>query len=60
MLVTSEDACWHRLSTGCRLRECVGRLVEAPRDVIEFEAIKLVLQLADFLIVNKHLGVMAA
>ena len=60
MLVADEDAHWYWFSTGHRLRKCVSRLVEAPWDVIEFEAIELVLQLADFLAVSSHLGVVVA
>ena len=41
-------------------RKCIGRLVEAPWDVIDFEAIELVFQSSDFLVVHSHLGVMAA
>ena len=58
MLIAGEDTYWHWLSGGCRLRKRVGRLVEVPRDVIEFKAIELVLQLADYSIVSSHLGVM--
>ena len=60
MLVAGEDARWHRFSTGRRLRKCVGRLVEAPWDVIEFEAVELVFQSSNFLAVHSHLGIMAA
>ena len=59
MLVVGKDARWYRLSTGRRLCKCVGRLVEAPWDVIEFEAVELILQPSDFLAVRNHLGVMA-
>ena len=38
MLVAGEDAHWHRLLTGRCFCKCVGRLVEAPWDVVEFEA----------------------
>ena len=60
MLVTSEDAYWHWLSAGCCFQKYVGCLIEVPRDVIEFEAIELVLQPVDFSIVCGHLGVLAA
>ena len=60
MLVTGEDARWHRFMTGCLLRKCAGRLSEAPWDVIEFEAIELVLQSSDFLAVRRHLGIVAS
>ena len=43
VLIAGEDARRHRLSVGLRLRQCVGHLVETPRDVIELEAIELVL-----------------
>ena len=57
MLVISKDAHWHQLSTECCFRKRVDHLVEAPRDMIELEAIELVLQPADFLAVCGHLGV---
>ena len=60
MLVTGKDAYWHWLSAGCRLHKHVGRLIEAPRDVIEFKAIEFVLQPSDFLVVCIHLGVVIA
>ena len=60
MLIAGEDARWYRFSTGCCLRKCIGCLVEVPWDVIEFEAIELVLQPLDFLVVRSHLGVMVA
>ena len=43
VLVAGEDTYWHQLSARCRLLERVGRLIEAPQDVIEFEAIEHVL-----------------
>jgi len=60
MLVASEDTCWHRLPAGCRLSKRIGRHVEAPQNVVELEAIELVLQLVDFSVVCSHLGIMAA
>ena len=60
MLIAGEDARWHRLSVGRRLRQCVDRLIDMPRKVIELEAVKLVLQLADFSVVCSHLGVVVA
>ena len=60
MLVAGEDAHWHRLSTGCCFCKRVGRLIEAPWDVIEFEAIEFVLQSLDLLVVRNHLGIVAA
>ena len=60
MLVTGEDACWHRLSTGHRFCKCVGHLIEAPWDVIEFEAIEFALQPLDFLAVHSRLGIVIA
>ena len=44
----------------CYFGKCAGRLVEAPQDVIEFEAIEFVLQPSDFLAVRRHLDVMAS
>ena len=43
MLIASEDTYRHRLLAGCHLRQHVGHLIEPPQDVIEFEAIELVL-----------------
>ena len=60
MLVTGEDTYWHWLLARGRLRKRIGRLVEAPWDVIEFEAIKFILQSSDFLAVHSHLGVVVA
>ena len=60
VLIAGEDACWHWLSTGHCFCKCIGHLVEASWDVIEFEAVKLVLQPSDFLAVRSHLGVVAA
>ena len=59
-MVAGEDTHWHRLSTGHRFCKRVGRLVEAPWDVIEFEAVELVLQLLDFSVVRSHLGIVVA
>ena len=54
MLVAGEDARWHRLSTGRRFCKCIGRLIEAPWDVIEFKVVESVLQPSDFLAVCHH------
>ena len=59
-MITGKDACWDWLSVGCCFCERVGRFVEAPGDVIEFEAIEFVLQPSDFLTVCLHLGVVTA
>ena len=59
-MVAGEDAHWHRLLTRCRFCKCVGCLVEAPWDVIEFEAIEFVLQPSNFLAVRSHLGIVVA
>ena len=42
MLIADEDACRHWLLGGCHLCQRVGRLVEAPQDVIELETVELV------------------
>ena len=60
MLVAGKDASWHWLSTRHRFHKHVGRLIEVPWDVIEFEAVEFVLQPSDFLVVCSHLGVMIA
>ena len=60
MLVTGEDARWHQLSIGCYFCKRIGHLVEVSWDVIEFEAVELVLQPSNLLAVRNHLGIMAA
>ena len=60
MLIAGEDTHRHRLSTGCHFRQRVGRLVETLQDVIEFETVELILQLADFSTIHSHLGVVVA
>jgi hypothetical protein len=60
VLITGEDANWDRLSTRRHLHQLIGYLVEPSGDVVELEAIELVLQLADLLVVRSHLGVVAA
>jgi len=60
VLIAGKDTCRDWLSAGCCFRERVGCFVEAPWDVVEFEAIESVLQPSDLLIVCLHLGVMAA
>jgi len=59
-LIAGKDACRDWLLAGCCFRERVGCFVETPWDVVEFEAVELVLQLSGFLIVCLHLGVVAA
>ena len=59
-MVAGEDTYWYRLLARCRLRKRISRLVEAPWDVIEFEAIEFVLQPSDLLAVRSHLGIVAA
>ena len=60
VLVIGENSSGDRLSARCRFRKRVGCLVEASRDVIEFQAVELVLQPSDLLAVRGHLGVVAA
>ena len=57
MLITGEDSSRHWLSAGRCFHEHVGRFVEAPWDVIEFEGVESVLQSSDFLAICRHLGV---
>ena len=59
-MVTGKDACRDWFSARCCFRKRVGCFVEAPWDVIEFEAVESVLQPSDFLVVRRHLGVVAA
>ena len=60
MLIAGEDAHGHWLLAGRRFRQHVGHLIETPRNVVELEAIELVVQLADFSIICSHLGIMIA
>ena len=60
VLIAGEDACRDWLSAGCCFRKRVGCFIEAPWDVIEFEAIESVLQPSNFLAVCLHLGVVVA
>ena len=60
MLVTREDAGRDWLSVGCHLCHCVGCFVKPPWDVVELEAIELILRLSDFLAISSHLGVVVA
>ena len=60
MLVAGKDTYWDWLLAGCCFCECVGCLIETPWDVIELEAIELVVQLVDFSAVCSHLDVVAA
>ena len=60
MLVAGKDAHWHRVLIEHHFGKCIGRLVEAPWDMIEFEAIEFVLQPSNLLAVRNHLGIMAA
>ena len=59
-MITGKDACQDWLSAGCCFREHVGCFVEAPWDVVEFEAVESVLQPSNFLTVCLHLSVVAA
>ena len=59
-MIAGKDAYRDWLSAGRCFRERVGCFIEAPWDVIEFEAVESVLQPSDFLTVCLHLGVMAA
>ena len=59
-MVTGKDTCWHHLSTRRRFYKHIGRLVEVPWDVIEFEAVEFVLQPLDFFAVRGHLGIVTA
>ena len=60
VLIIDEDAYRHQLSARRCLRQRVGHLVETPWNVVELKAVKLVLQLVDFLVVCSHLGAVAA
>ena len=60
MLVTGENSRGYRLSARRCFCKRVGCFVEAPWDVIEFQAIEPVLQPSDLLALCYHLGVMAA
>ena len=60
VLIAGEDTRRHRLSARCCFCKRVGRLVEVPWDVIEFEAIEFVLLPSDLLVVCGHLGIVIA
>ena len=60
MLITGKDACRDWISAGRCFCKCVSCFIEAPWDVIEFEAVEFVLQLSNLLTVHNHLGIMAA
>ena len=60
MLIAGEDGCWHRLLARPHFCQRVSYLIEIPRNVVELKAIELVLQLADFLAICHHLGIVAA
>ena len=60
VLVTGKDVCRDWFSARCCFHKRVGCFVEAPWDVIEFEAVESVLQPSDFLTICLHLGVVAA
>jgi hypothetical protein len=49
VLVTGKDTDQDQILVGHYLYQLVGRLVEPSEDVVELEAVELVLQLADFL-----------
>ena len=59
-MIAGKHTHWHWLSARRGFCKCVGRLVEAPWDVVEFEAIEFVLQPSDLLAVRIHLGVVVA
>jgi hypothetical protein len=58
-LVAGKDAGRDRLLVGRHLCWCVGCFIVPSRDVVKFEAVKLVLQSVDFLAARGHLGVVA-
>jgi hypothetical protein len=60
MVVAGEDAKQDRLAARRHFCQLVGCLVESSRDVVELEAIELILQLSNPLAVRGHLGVEAA
>ena len=59
VLIAGEDAHWHQLSIGRYFCQRVGCLIETPWNVVELEAIELVLQPVDFSAVRGHLEVVA-
>ena len=60
VLIAGKDSSRDWLLAGCCFRERVGCFVEAPWDVVEFEAVESVLHPSNFLTVCLHLSVVAA
>ena len=60
MLIAGESAHWYRLSVGRHFCQRIGRLVETAWNVVELKAVELILQLAEFLAICFHLGIVAA
>jgi hypothetical protein len=58
--VSHENVWWNRGSTGCDFCEFICGLIIPACDVVEFEAVKLVLKALYLFTVGFHLGVMAA
>jgi hypothetical protein len=60
VLIDRKDAGWDWILARHHLSQFIGCFVKSSGNVIEFEAIELVLQLAYYLAVHSHLRVVAA
>ena len=60
MLIAGKDASQDWLSARRHLCQLTSYLIEPSGDVVELEAIELVLQLSDLMTIRSHLGIMAA
>jgi hypothetical protein len=58
--ISRENIWWNRSSTGSDFREFIGGLIIPTCDVVELEAMKLVLKVSYLFTVGLHLGITAA
>jgi hypothetical protein len=58
--ISRKNVWWNRSSTGSDFREFTGGLIIPACDVVELEAMKLVLKAPYLFIVGLHLGITAA
>jgi hypothetical protein len=60
MEISRENIRWNCSSTRSNFREFIGGLIISACNVVELEAVKLVLKAPYLLTVSLHLGIMAA
>lgn len=58
-LIAGEDSGRDWLPSRHHFSQCIGGLVVALRDVVEFEAVELILKSPHFPTIHTHFGVMA-